>query len=231
MNGGATGSVKLEPEGLAARLEAWMAAHRDQLDELMRAEGSRALHEEFILAEGGGLPDAAARVERARAASMRAWLRHLARALGVQINDPGLVSRLERKFVMERLEQLTMEEVTETERRGRGAPDADARREQLQAWARLFAEGLGGDVLVGVTGPEAGRRLSEWWRAHAGEVTEVAGRAEAAWSVPSGEAQDGNPFGRVSEHARVQEAALVWAHVRVLADGIEALARRNADRP
>ncbi len=43
--------------GLADRLVRWMADNRTGLDAMMVEEGSRAIHEEFLLAEGGTLPD------------------------------------------------------------------------------------------------------------------------------------------------------------------------------
>ena len=73
--------------GLAGRLVDWMAANRPALDELMAQEGSRAIHEEFILTEGGTLPDRSARIARARTASARAWMRHLAQAVAAEL--PG----------------------------------------------------------------------------------------------------------------------------------------------
>lgn len=66
---------------LGARLNEWMAENREQLDQMMAEEGSRAIHEEFMLAESGQLPDRETRIERARGASARAWLRHLGHAI------------------------------------------------------------------------------------------------------------------------------------------------------
>lgn len=208
-----------------------MADHRESLDELMRAEGSRALHEEFILAEGGVLPDPAQRVERARAASIRGWLRHLAAALAVERGDPTLGSRLERRFVPERLEQLVLEEAAVTERRGRADPATDARREQLVAWMRVFGEGVGEELGLPGGGPATGRAIAAWWRDNAHVATEIAARAEVAWTTPSGDAQDGNPYGRVPDVERAREAALVWGHVRALADALEAVTGDPPDVP
>lgn len=211
----------MRPDGLAERLEGWMAEHRPSLDEMMREEGSRVLHLEFIQAEEGNLPDPETRRERAREASVRAWLRHLSHALEADTGQEGLAERMYRRFERERLEQLVLEERAATDRRGRAAPATDARTEQLGAWVRLFAEGAGEEIAPAVGGPELGRRVLGWWRANPGRVTEIAQAAETAW-VPQGESQDGNPFGRVAADARVQEAAAVWAHVRGLCEALEA---------
>src|SRR6476620_586952 len=110
------------PTGLADRLVRWMADNRSGLDERMAEEGSRAIHEEFLLAEGGALPDRATRIERARGASARAWMRHLAAALSE--NWPGagpdLPERMRRWNAThpERLEAFTLEELAVLERRG-----------------------------------------------------------------------------------------------------------------
>ena len=88
--------VSAPASGLADRLVDWMAANRSSLDELMAQEGSRAIHEEFILAEGGTLPDRSARIARARTASARAWMRHLAQAVAAELpgTPPDLADRL-----------------------------------------------------------------------------------------------------------------------------------------
>ena len=206
---------------LAERLETWMAHHREGLDELMRSEGSRALHEEFILAEGGMLPDPSERIERARSASIRAWLRHLARAIAAERGDEAFPERLEARFVPERLEQLVLEESALTERRGRSDPKTDARREQLVAWMRIFGEGVGEELALPGGGPATGKLVAKWWRENEHMARDVAANAEAAWTAPAGDAQDGNPYGRVPDKDRVQEAALVWGHVRALIESLE----------
>jgi hypothetical protein len=205
---------------LGHRVEAWMADHRPALDELMKAEGSRALHVEFLEAEGGVLPSREVRIDRARTASVRAWLRHLARGLEAELPEPALGVRIEQRFNQERLEALVLEANAATERRGRASPDVDARRDQLAGWMRLFAEGFGEEIFGEGTGPQTGKRLTEWWRDKNGRVDDIANKAAAAWAVPTGDAQDGNPFGRVEADERTIEAASVWAHVRVLADGL-----------
>ncbi len=99
---------------LSGRLVAWMSEHRPALDALMAEEASRAVHLEFIAAEGGELPDREARLARAREASIRAWLRHLARAAAAEI--PGapadLAPGLERRMAahQERREAYELEE-------------------------------------------------------------------------------------------------------------------------
>ena len=61
---------------------AWMVENRPALDERMKEEGSKALIQEFMAAEGGqGLPTPEERLDRARQASAHAWLRHLAAAI------------------------------------------------------------------------------------------------------------------------------------------------------
>jgi hypothetical protein len=190
-----------------------MADRRPALDRLMGEEGSRALHEEFILAEGGALPDPAARLERARGASARAWLRHLAHALeACWAGAPsGLGGRLEAWLAAhpERLEALTLEEAARAERRGRGDPAADARRAQLDACARHFAEGLGALADPEEGGPAAGRRLARWRAAHAERARALGAEAERA--AGGGEGPGGE---------RAREAAALWAWVRLLCEGV-----------
>lgn len=209
--------------GLAARLEGWMVENRPALDELMRSEGSQALHLEFIEAEGGVMPSREMRHERARAASVRAWLRHLARALEAELPAPGVAARLEQRFNPERLEALVLEAQAVTERRGRAHPDVDSRRDQLVAWMRLFAAGVGEELIGDGEGPAAGKSLATWWESQTGRIDEITVDAAAAWPAPEGGAQDGNPFGRIENDERALEAASVWAHIRVLMDGLEGL--------
>ena len=67
---------------LGEALVVWMVDNRPALDERMKEEGSKALIQEFMAAEGGqGLPSPEERLDRARQASARAWLRHLAAAI------------------------------------------------------------------------------------------------------------------------------------------------------
>jgi hypothetical protein len=220
--------------GLADRLVRWMGDNRASLDALMVLEGSRAIHEEFLLAEGGTLPDRATRIERARAASARAWMRHLARAVAAEWPGvaPDLPDRLDRwgNENRERLEALVLEEAGFAERRGAsGDPHADRRDVDLAAHARLFAEGLA--TIAGPLGDRAespadfGRRVAAWSRANESRRREVEREALAAWGSgpppehgPEMTAAAGAPE---PDEMRIQEAAAVWAHVRLLAEALE----------
>ena len=219
--------------GLAVRLVDWMAANRPALDELMAQEGSRAIHEEFILAEGGTLPDRSARIARARTASARAWMRHLAQAVAAEL--PGAPPDLADRLTVwmngngERLEALVLEEQAALERRGAsGDPQADRRDAELAATARLFAEGF-----ATITAPEDGegappadfgRRVAAWSRAAEGRRREVERQAVESW----GAVAQGPEMTAARESApepdalRVREAAAVWAHVRTTAEALEA---------
>jgi hypothetical protein len=86
---------------------------------------------------------------------------------------------------------------------------------------RIFGEGVGEELSLDGGGPGTGKRIAQWWRANEQYAKTVAENAEAAWTAPSGGAQDGNPYGRVSDKERVQEAALVWGHVRALIESLE----------
>jgi hypothetical protein len=202
-------------DGLAERLVRWMAGNRGGLDAMMAEEGSRAIHEEFLLAEGGTLPDRAARIERARGASARAWMRHLGR--GVEDvwegATPGLSVGVERWSAAhgERLEALVLEERAVAERRGAsGDPEADGRDAELIAHCRLFAEALASTAApaAGEAPPDFARRVAAWARAQEPRRRRVEERALAAW-------------GAEPDDERVGEAAAVWAHVRVLAEALE----------
>jgi hypothetical protein len=219
--------------GLADRLVVWMAANRPALDELMAQEGSRAIHEEFILAEGGTLPDRPARIARARTASARAWMRHLAHAVAAEL--PGTPPDMPERLTVwlngngERLEALVLEEQAVLERRGAsGDPAADQRDAELSATARLFAEGF-----ATLTNPhdgggeppaQFGRRVAVFSRAAEGRRREVEREAVEAW----GGAAHGPEMTAAHESApepdalRVQEAAAVWAYVRTTAEALEA---------
>lgn len=219
--------------GLAERLVDWMAANRSSLDELMAQEGSRAIHEEFILAEGGTLPDRSARIARARTASARAWMRHLAQAVAAEV--PGTPPDMPERLTVwmnangERLEALVLEEQAVMERRGAsGDPTADQRDVELSATARLFAEGFATlnatDDGGGEPPAEFGRRIAVFSRAAESRRREVEREAVAAW----GGGAHGTEMTAARESApepdelRVQEAAAVWAHVRTTAEALEA---------
>ncbi len=214
--------------GLAERLTAWMADNRPVLDEMMAQEGSRAIHEEFLLAEGGTLPDRAARVARARSASAKAWLRFLAQAVEAETTaGPGTADAVGRIVGSgrERLEALVLEEQAAYERRGAsGDPEADARDAELSAWCRLFAESLAtaADLADPEAPPAFGARLSAWARAQESRRRAVEAGARAAWAggAPGGggERLSAAPD---AEELRVQEAAAVWAHVSLLTEALE----------
>ena len=203
--------------GLGERLVGWMAANREGLDAIMAEEGSRAVHEEFLLAEGGTLPDLRARTERARGASARAWTRHLARAVEAVWGgaEPGLSERVERWSggKRERLEALVLEERAAAARRGAsGDPEADERDAELIAHCRLFAEALASQApsLDDEPPPEFARRVADWARRQEGRRREVERQAAAAWEPLPG-----------VDALRAREAAAVWAHVRVMAEALE----------
>ncbi len=219
--------------GLAGRLVDWMAANRSSLDELMAQEGSRAIHEEFILAEGGTLPDRGTRIARARGASARAWMRHLATALAAELpgTPPDLPDRLTAWLNAngERHEALVLEEEAVLERRGAsGDPHADRRDAELAAAGRLFAEGFATLTAPedgeGPSPAEFGRLVAAHARGAEAERKTIEREALDAW----GGAARAPEMTAAAESApepdalRVQEAAAVWAHVRVTAGALEA---------
>jgi hypothetical protein len=192
----------------------------------MTQESSRALHEEFLLAEGGTLPDREARLERIRAVGARAWLRHVAAALQAEWPSApaGMQSRLELWVPRnaDRLEALELDEAAVLEREGiSGDADADRRRVTLGAYMRLFAEGVGEIATPdGRTGPEFGREITVIIRREAPHRRAVERAAFEAWS--------GSPMEGVLEQARLTaappepevirmlEAAGVWSYIRTL---------------
>ncbi|MCU0280499.1 MAG: hypothetical protein MUE66_01425 [Acidimicrobiia bacterium] len=210
---------------LGDRLVEWMGEERPALDRLMAEEGSRALHEEFILAEGGVLPDRAQRLERARSASARAWLRHLAAAVEACWADaPAGLGKEVAAWLpahAERLEALVIDEEARSEQRGRAADPADDRREvELVAQARLFAEGLGAVARPGGDdGPAFARRLVAWQREQPERRRALIDEAIARSGGELSGAEEAAPlWERAPEQARAREAALLWAHVRFLAE-------------
>jgi len=223
---------------LGARLNAWMGEHREQLDQMMAEEGSRAIHEEFMLAESGQLPDRETRIERARGASARAWLRHLGRAIAAVWDGApqGSSSTLERAATssVERVEALRLEEEAILERRGvSGDPDDDHRRAFLVARARAFAEGIA--PTVGADPPKLGREVGAWMRERVDDTRALEVETRTAWS--------GRDLDRSAEterrtaavepepdDLRITEAASVFAHVRILANGLGELLQAD-DQP
>jgi hypothetical protein len=211
---------------LEQRLAEYLGAERAGLESIMAQESSRAIHQEFLLAESGTLPDRQARLERIRAVGARAWLRHLAAALQAEWSDApdGMQGKLELWVARghDRLEALELEEDAALEREGiSGDVDADRRRVTLGAYVRLFAGGVG-DIATpnGRTGPEFDRQITGIMRREGAQRRAIETAAFAAWS--------GSPMEGVLEKARttaappepdivrVLEAAGVWSYIRVL---------------
>src|SRR5450631_4040989 len=151
---------------LEVRLADYLGAERAALESIMAQESSRALHQEFLLAESGTLPDRQARLQRIRAVGARAWLRHLAAALQAEwAGAPeGMQGKLELWIARggPRLEALELEEQAALERDGiSGDVDADRRRVTLGSYVQLFAEGVGEIASPdGRSGPEFGREIN-----------------------------------------------------------------------
>ena len=103
-----------------------------------------ASHEEFLLAEGGTLPDRQSRLTRARITGARAWLQHLAAALQAEWPEtPPDFQSLTARWLSdgaERLEALELEEQAVVEREGlAGDPQMDARRVTLPSFKKDIA--------------------------------------------------------------------------------------------
>ncbi len=215
---------------LAAALIADMVDNRPRLENLMQQEGSRVLHEEFMLAEQGTLPDRHSRLTGARRAGARAWLRHLAASLASVWDGgpPDFQQQLERQVqgARERLEQLELEEYAALEREGlSGDAEADARRVTLSAHVRVFAEAVGAvAVPQGLDGPAFGRRVTDILRRSGARRRDIERQAFEAWT--------GSPMEGVMEGTRATaappepevvrtlEAAAVWSFVHVTADAL-----------
>lgn len=222
-------------EPLGELLVRWMADNRPLLDRMMAEEGSRAIHEEFLLAESGTLPDRATRIERARGASARAWMRHLAHALveswpGADAGMPERI-RVWAGAHAERLEAHVLQERAIIERRGAsGDPHADDREAELFGHAHAFAEALAAEA-PGLAGaaespPEFARRVATWSRENRALLSAVEAEARAAWSAAPAPGSDQAMSAATSapepDAMRVHEAAAVWAHVRLLANALGA---------
>lgn len=211
---------------LAQRLITYLGNERPALETLMAQESSRALHQEFLLAESGTLPDRNARLERIRAVGARAWLRHLAAALQAEWPDApdGMQAALELHITrgQARLEALELEEAAALEREGiSGDADADQRRVTLGAYVQLFAEGVGEiGHPRGLSGPAFGREVTQVIRREGPHRRAVEKAAFEAWS--------GSPMEGVLETARttaappepdiirILEAAGVWSYIQIL---------------
>jgi hypothetical protein len=214
---------------LAAAMMADMVDNRPRLERYMEQESSRVLHEEFLAAEGGTLPDRHARLTGARLAGARAWLRHLAAALRASWDGgpPDLQAQLERwvQGARERVEAAELEEHAALEREGlSGDADADARRVTLGAYMRVFAEGIGAIAVPQEGGPAFAARVGAVLRRDAGRRRQVEREAFQAWS--------GSSMEGVLEQARVSaappepgvvrvlEAAGVWSWIHVTCDAV-----------
>lgn len=214
---------------LGATLVSWMVDNRPALDERMKEEGSRALIQEFMAAEGGqGLPTPEERLDRARQASARAWLRHLAAA--IQANWTSVPARFADdmdKWMAggeERLEALKLDEEARAEQRGRAAdPNDDHREVELRALGRLFAEGVGSTSRPGgEDGPQFAKRVTEWQSEHLLRNRELVDDAVARTTPEglSGSEVAAPLWERAPEAARAREAALLWARVQFLTEAV-----------
>lgn len=207
-----------------------MLENRPALDERMRQEGSRALIHEFMGAEGGMLPTPQERLDRARAASARAWLGHLAAAIEANWDGApaGLADQMTGWLVAgdERLEALRLDEEARAEQRGRAADPADERREvELRSLGRLFAEGIGTTCEPGGdSGPEFARRVTDWQSEHLLRNRELIDDAIARTTPEglSGAEETAVLWERAPEAARAREAALLWARVQFLTEAVAA---------
>jgi hypothetical protein len=156
-----------------------MLQRRDLHRALAAQERSRAVHEEFLLAESGLLPGQDERLARLRSTEVRVWLRMVARWLEDTWADApaGLGDRLDAWMTTggERLEALEIDEARRLERRGlSGDPAADARKAHLLAHVRFFAEGLGtamGDAAGG--GPALAAAVGDRVRAAVANAEDI----------------------------------------------------------
>lgn len=214
---------------LGATLVTWMVENRPALDERMKEEGSKALIQEFMAAEGGGaLPTPEERLDRARQASARAWLRHLAAA--IQANwtaaPDAFAADMDRWMSAgeERLEALKLDEESRAEQRGRAAdPNDDHREVELRALGRLFAEGVGSTCRPGgEDGPRFAKRVVEWQSEHLLRNRELVDDAVARTTPEglSGSEVAAPLWERAPETARAREAALLWARVQFLTEAV-----------
>ncbi len=206
-----------------------MVENRPALDERMKEEGSKALIHEFMAAEGGqGLPSPEERLDRARQASARAWLRHLAAA--IQANwtaAPATFASGMDTFLVagdERLEALKLDEEARAEQRGLAAdPNDDHREVELRSLGRLFAEGIGSTCHPGGDdGPSFAKRVTEWQSEHLLRNRELVEDAIARTTPEglSGSDVAAPLWERAPETARAREAALLWARVQFLTEAV-----------
>lgn len=181
------------------------------LNERLERERSRMTHEVFLMAESGVLPDEAERRSRARAATARGWMTHIAANLGPEIDGapPDLGAAVETWFSAngERREVLELD----LARRVAAGPIDDyetrARRVDLGAAARWLFEAVGAVADPdGDGGPPFARRASAWMDAHDGRIADMAAAERLA-----------DP-----DDPRVAETAELIAHVRATVEALEA---------
>ncbi|MGB1712269.1 MAG: hypothetical protein ACPHP1_06860 [Miltoncostaeaceae bacterium] len=214
---------------LGETLVTWMVDNRPALDERMKEEGSKALIQEFMAAEGGqGLPSPEQRLDRARQASARAWLRHLSAAIQASWTAvPASFAADMDKWLVggeERLEALRLDEEARAEQRGLAAdPNDDHREVELRALGRLYAEGIGSTCSPGGDdGPAFARRVTEWQAEHLLRNRELVDDAVARTTPEglSGSEVAAPLWERAPEAARAREAALLWARVQFLTEAV-----------
>jgi hypothetical protein len=181
------------------------------LQERLERERSRMTHQVFLLAESGVMPDAADRRSRARAATARAWMIHIAASLGAVWDEapPDLGGAVERWFGAN-TERLEVIELGLADRAASGPIDdllTRERRVDLGAAARWLMEAIGAECDPdGGGGPAFARRMAAWLDAHEDGIGQLA--AEARADDPDDE--------------RVAESAELLAHVTVIVAGLEA---------
>jgi hypothetical protein len=190
----------------------WLLERRSGWRALVEEEKSRSVHEEFLLAEGGVLPDQAERLDRLRTTLARAWMRHIARGLmEVWPGCPdGLGPNIDTWIASggERLEALTLDEGQRLQRRGlSGDPVADRRAVDLIAHARFFGEGLGTAM------DEAGPGAPAMGQAVANEMRQSG--AGPAGADPVGPPPEGMPADQALEMASV------WGAVQQIVTALE----------
>ena len=181
------------------------------LQERLERERSKMTHQVFLLAESGMMPDVGDRRSRARAATARAWMIHIAASVG-EVWDgatPDLGSAVERWFAAN-TERLEVIELGLADRVANGPIDhllTRERRVDFGAAARWLMEAIGAECDPdGGGGPAFARRMAAWLDAHDDEVGQIA--AEARADDPDDE--------------RVAESAELLAHVKVIVAGLEA---------
>jgi hypothetical protein len=181
------------------------------LRERLERERSKMTHQVFLLAESGVMPDVGDRRSRARAATARAWMIHIAASVGEVWDEapPDLGGTVERWFGAN-TERLEVIELGLADRVANGPIDdllTRERRVDFGAAARWLMEAIGAECDPdGGGGPAFARRMAAWLDAYDDEVGQIA--AEARSDDPDDE--------------RVAESAELLAHVKVIVAGLEA---------